>query len=260
MVRFLPSAALLLGWIVLVTGATSVPAQQFRNLAQSSTPPPTPLQNNFNQQIQQLQSQQNQKIIGYQVLGQTGNQGVVGQNMTTPASNISSMLSNLQSGGLNNSNPYLGGPNNYNPYLGGIGQPFNPYANNAALSPYNYNTMMYGTPYGPYPPPNPYYSYYYPYPFMATGSIAGMSPGAPGATPFPTPAQLYNFNLNFAYLNNPYINPLSNPAFSGPFPAGVFNSTAALTIMGMGNLMQNFPLNPNGQGGVGNQGNNSPFP
>jgi len=255
MVRFLLFAGLLLG--VLATGAGPSSAQQFRN-APVNAPPIPQVQNNFNNVLQQ---QQNQKIVGYNVTGING-QGVVGQNGLpgTTASNIINGMNN--GGGLYGTTPPL------NPYASAL-NPVNPYANNAALSPYNYNTMMYGTPYGPMPayppygyPPAPYYNpYANPYPFLGTGTVAGMSGGPVGAMPYPSPAQLYNFNLNFAYLNNPYINPMSNPAFSGPFPAGVFNAAAALNLMGMGNILQQAPLNPNGLGGTGAPGNNnSPFP
>lgn len=237
MSRIIPVIALLLGWVMLLAGTGPLRAQQIRNMNQKA-PAIGGLQNNFNTP----QAQQNQKVVGFNVLGaanQNNNQAAA------PGGTANAIMNGINNGTLGNPN--------LNPYNSGFPTGYNPYANNAALSPYNYNTMMYGSPYGPMPI-NPYYGYYNPYQFLNTGTIAGTSTGV--IANYPTPAQMYNFNLNYQYLSNPYLNSLSNPAFSGPFPAGVFNSTAALNILGFGNILQNFPLNPNPAGA----GNSTTFP
>jgi hypothetical protein len=200
-------------------------AQQFRNKMPGVPVPPAP-QNN----AAPGQPAANGKIIGFNVIG--GNSGNGG-------------ISNNIQGMLNASNPL--GQNAAFPFNNTV-PGFNPSSQFSAFNPLNYNAMMYG-PYG-LPPYgfNPYG--YNPYLFSNTGQVVGGM-----NVPYPSMAQLYNFNLNYQYLANPYLNPLSNPAFSGPFPAGIFNSTAALTAMGFANLLQNGPLPANA-----NTGGNNPFP
>jgi hypothetical protein len=240
--RIISVVGLLVGWTAFFTDATSLPAQQFRNLPQTKVVQPPAVQNNFNNQL----FQPGQKIVSFNVVGSSA-QGNLAPNASLP--NTPALISALNNGTLNT-----------NPINNGFQPTFNPYATNAALNPVYYNTMMYGNPYGmPYGYPiNPYYSYFNPYAFLGTGAVAGMS-GGPigGGVAYPSPGQMYNFNLNYQYLSNPYLNPLSNPAFSGPFPPGLFNSTAALSLLGFGNVLQNLPLNPNGQGLTGGA---NPFP
>ena len=107
--------------------------------------------------------------------------------------------------------------------------PFNnPYANNA----YGYNgyNTGYGNPYL-----NPMMMNADPSWFWGTGMPTG------GYTPFYPNYISPNYALNMQALTNPYLNSLSNPAMSGPFPAGVQNSTWALGAMGIGNILQQYP-------------------
>jgi hypothetical protein len=242
MSRLIAIVGLVLGWVVL-QGDTPLRAQVFRTQP-VKTPQPAGPPIIFNQQ-----APLNPNAGGFNVIGGNQPNNAAGNNANSIINGVNN--SPLNNGGLTGQFT--------NPYTAAIGN--SPFAN-AALDPTNYNMMMYGNPYGipPGTPINPFYNpYFNPYPFLPAGPT-----GMPGAQqrPMPSPAQLYNFNFNFASLSNPYLNPLSNPAFSGPFPAGAFNAGTALNLMGAGNILQNFPLPvPNLNGGTGNNNNNNnPFP
>jgi hypothetical protein len=239
--------ALILGWVVL-HGDTPLFAQQFRTQQFRAPQQAPPV-------IVNQQGGANPNAGAFNVIG--GNNQPNGMQNGGLPNNANAIINGLNNGTLNNS-PF--GGSFANPYTAGLGGGMSPFAANPALDPTNYNIMMYGNPYGvpPGTPLNPFYNpYFNPYPFL-NGPMMGMGGGQ--ARPYPSPAQLYNFNYNFAYLSNPYLNPLSNPAFSGPFPAGAFSSSAALNLLGVGSILQNFPLPANGVApGTGNN-NNNPFP
>ncbi len=247
MSRLLAIGGLILGW-GLVLSDSAIQAQQFRTqqlkIPQQAAPPVI---------INQGGGGNPNNAPGFNVVG-----GGNALPNNAAGNNANAILNGMNNGTINNPNGFM------NPYGAMNGMGYNPYAGNAALDPTNYNMMMYGNPYGVPPgmPINPFYNpYFNPYSFLGGGVPVGASYA--GGMPQPTPAQLYNFNFNFQSLSNPLINPLSNPAFSGPFPAGTFNAAAALNLLGAGNILQNFPLPANigGMGGMGNTGNNgNPFP
>jgi hypothetical protein len=250
MFRFIPGIGLLLGSVLLLGSESPLSAQQFRSLQANPATPQVPL-NNFN--FQRIVT--NPNGVGSNVVN--GANAGVGQT-TQPMNNANAIINGLNNGTIGN------GANGQftNPYTTGINS--SPYAN-AALDPTNYNMMNYGNPYGipPGTPINPFYNpMFNPYPFLPPNSVGMAGP----QVQMPSPAQLYNYNFNFAYLSNPYLNPLSNPAFSGPFPAGAFNAGTALNLMGAGNILQNFPLptpnfnGPSAGNNNNNNNNNNPFP
>ena len=227
MFRFIPVLGLLVGLAIILTTPASVAAQKARQ-AMPASPPATPLANNFNNP-NNTQLRPGGIVTNFTVTNPIGQGSNNGQNP----------------GLANNANGM-----NYNPYNGGYGAGYNPYLNpSSALNPNNYNAMMYGPYANPYGA-NPYASSYNPNGFANTGTATGTT----GTSNAPSLANLFNFNLNYQYLSNPYLNSLSNPAFSGPFAAGIFNSTAALNAIGFGNLLQNLPLHG------GTPGNNQQFP
>lgn len=245
MSRFIPGIALFLGAVLLLGSESPLSAQQFRTVPLNPAIPQAPV-NNFN--MQRIGNNPNGGAAN--VIG--GNNAAAGQ-AAPPQNNANAIINGLNNGTINN-----GAMGQFtNPYTAGINS--SPYYN-AALDPTNYNMMNYGNPYGipPGTPINPFYNpMFNPLPFLPPASVGMVGP----QTAMPNPAQLYNFNYNFAYLSNPYLNPLSNPAFSGPFPAGAFNAGTSLNLLGAGNILQNFPLPvPNFNAPSAGNNNGNPFP
>jgi hypothetical protein len=208
--------------------------QQFRK-QMPGNPQPAGLPNNVNPQ---------QPVIGFNVApnGAGINNGGAGLAPATGGNPLfnGGNLSGLNTGLAGLSNPFQG---NTSP----MGSPFQ--TNMAATA--NYYSSLFGNPYalpGGYPPGyNPYYFWGTGYP---TGTYSPMYPL--------NPAQVYNYNLNMQYLTNPYLNPLSNPAFSGPFQPNAFNALAPLNAMGFNGLLGSMPLPvPNM---APNNNNNPAFP
>jgi hypothetical protein len=220
MARYLRSSVLVLGLACVLALPGLSAAQQLRKFP--STPPPTPFPGNFN---------------NANPANNAAQPPIVGFNVSQPnagGTNLGALLNN-GGNGFGNTNPL--GVNAY-----GFNSSFqNPYAS------------LFNNPYAP--PYNPYVNpYNNPYSFWGTGYPTGSYNPLYSMNP----AAMYNYNFNMQYLTNPYLNPMSNPAFSGPFPPNPFNAMGALNAMGLGNLLQSFPL-PNAMPGNG-AGNNQAFP
>jgi hypothetical protein len=231
----------------VIAFSDSARAQQFRKLqAPPVVAPPLNTFNNAQSPIGFPANNNGQTPIGFNV-SQIGGAGLNGAATGSVLGNTGASALGL--GGA--SNPFA------SPYGGFNTSPFsalsgNPYLNSPYSNPY---LGAYGNPY-PGAAYNPYMSPYNPYYFPATGYPTGVyNPLYPPMSPMGA----YNYNLNYQYLSNPNINPLSNPAFSGPFPPSMFNSLAPLNAMGFGNLLQSLPL-PNGMAGQQGQQNNPVFP
>jgi hypothetical protein len=254
-------AGLALGFVCTILVSSPAAAQQFRTLPGRPAPVPPP-QNTFNnaQSLVGFPTNNNgQTPIGFNVsqIGGAGASGTAGGSVLG-----SSGTSALGLGGATNpfASPY--GAFNTSPFSALSGNPSaaSPYTNPYLASPYAnpYLASPYANPYMASPYANPYAAYnpYY-NPYLGGGFPAG---GYSPIYPPMSPAGTFNYNLNYQYLSNPSINPLSNPAFSGPFQPSVFNSMAALNAMGFGNLLQSLPL-PNAMPGqAGQQQNNPAFP
>lgn len=247
-----------LAFVIGLVASRPAAAQQFRKFQQAPAAPAVPAQNNANNAQGPFNIPGGQTPIGFNVSQMNGG----GLNGGTP---LASMLANGGAAGLGGFNTQFNSTT--------LGPTSNPFAS-VPYAGFNTNWMnqMYGNPYtsagagnaylssafaNPYQTPgygNPYYNPYY---FMGTGYPTG---NYNSLYPPISPTGMYNYNLNYQYLTNPYINPLSNPAFSGPFQPSVFNSLAPLNAMGFGNLLQQMPL-PNGMPGQqGQQQNNPAFP
>ena len=214
MLRFAPAIGLLVGVGVLLSMSAPASAQNVRGQLPAAPTQPGLVNNPAALQLQQ------QKIVGFNVVGPNGNT-IPNGGLLNPANNPASPLNNVNNPFGQQLNPY-----NQNPY-GGYNSGFNPYVN-PYLNPYSNPYLA-----------NPYL--YNPYLFLNTG----VPTGAPSGLPYPNPINMYNLNLNYQALTNPYLNPLSNPAFSGPFSPGPYSALAPLQAMGINNLLQSFPLNPN---------------
>jgi hypothetical protein len=233
----------------VIAFSNSARAQQFRKLqAPPVVAPPLNTFNNAQSPIGFPANNNGQTPIGFNV-SQIGGAGLNGAT-------TGSVLGNTGASALGGaSNPFA------SPYGAFNTSPFSnpyaasPYTNPYLASPYTnpYLASPYANPYMASPYANPYAAYN---PYLGGGfPTGGYSPLYPPMSPMGA----YNYSLNYQYLSNPNINPLSNPAFSGPFPPNIFNSMAPLNAMGFGNLLQSLPF-PNAMAGQPGQQNNPVFP
>jgi len=202
--RSIPVRGLLVGLAVLAA-ATNLPAQQFNRLQNAQVPARAPA---FNTPLPLIRAQQQAAGL---IPNPNGGAPLMNNGTNLINNNNGANLANL----ANQNNQF--NTNQFN----------NPYANNA----YGYNVYNsgYGNPYlNPAMNGDPYW-------FWGTGMPTG------GYTPFYPQFVSPNFMLNMQALTNPHLNSLSNPAMSYPFPAGPLNSTWALSSMGIGNILQQYP-------------------